>query len=408
MAASTDLLTARETCHMLGISQATLYAYVSRGLLESRPGKDHRSRLYLRQDVERLAQRKQVGRGAARGAAQSLDRGLPVLETRISLIRPDGPYYRGRSAIAMVREGATLEDVARQLWDSGRDDPFATPALPQWPAVVAPLAGNASLPPLERAMAAIPLLALDVLHSFSSAPRVRHEIAAGLLRHNAALLVAQAPTDAPVHRVLTEAWHPGDDSFADLVRAALVVCADHELNVSAFAARVVASTGAHLHATVCTGLAALSGPRHGGATARAYALIADALQARSPRAFIAQRWQRGDDLPGFGHALYPQGDPRGAELLARARDRHAGTREMAALETLIVATEEISGLRPNIDFMLAAICHLNRLPATPALVMFAAGRLAGWLAHALEQQAQGRLIRPRARYTGITPPAASA
>ena len=408
MAASTDLLTARETCHMLGISQATLYAYVSRGLLESRPGKDQRSRLYLRQDVERLAQRKQVGRGAARGAAQSLDRGLPVLETRISLIRPDGPYYRGRSAIAMVREGATLEDVARQLWDSGRDDPFATPALPQWPAVVAPLAGNASLPPLERAMAAIPLLALDVLHSFSSAPRVRHEIAAGLLRHNAALLVAQAPTDAPVHRVLAEAWHPGDDSFADLVRAALVVCADHELNVSAFAARVVASTGAHLHATVCTGLAALSGPRHGGATARAYALIADALQARSPRAFIAQRWQRGDDLPGFGHALYPQGDPRGAELLARARDRHAGTREMAALETLIVATEEISGLRPNIDFMLAAICHLNRLPATPALVMFAAGRLAGWLAHALEQQAQGRLIRPRARYTGITPPAASA
>lgn len=408
MAASTDLLTARETCHMLGISQATLYAYVSRGLLESRPGKDHRSRLYLRQDVERLAQRKQVGRGAARGAAQSLDRGLPVLETRISLIRPDGPYYRGRSAIAMVREGATLEDVARQLWDSGRDDPFATPALPQWPAVVAPLAGNASLPPLERAMAAIPLLALDVLHSFSSAPRVRHEIAAALLRHNAALLVAQAPTDAPVHRVLAEAWHTGDDSFADLVRAALVVCADHELNVSAFAARVVASTGAHLHATVCTGLAALSGPRHGGATARAYALIADALQSRSPRAFIAQRWQRGDDLPGFGHALYPQGDPRGAELLARARDRHAGTREMAALETLIAATEEISGLRPNIDFMLAAICHLNRLPATPALVMFAAGRLAGWLAHALEQQAQGRLIRPRARYTGITPPAASA
>ena len=113
MASATDLLSARDTCRLLGISQATLYAYVSRGLLESRPGKDHRSRLYLRQDVERLAQRKQVGRGAARGAAQSLDRGLPVLETQISLIRPDGPYYRGRSAIGMVHDGATLEDVAR-------------------------------------------------------------------------------------------------------------------------------------------------------------------------------------------------------------------------------------------------------------------------------------------------------
>ena len=407
MAAATDLLTARDTCRLLGISRATLYAYVSRGLLESRPGKDHRSRLYLRQDVERLAQRKQVGRGAARGAAQSLDRGLPVLETRISLIRPDGPYYRGRSAIAMVHEGATLEDVARQLWDSSAEDPFAAPSLTRWPDVVAPLAANTLLPPLERAMAAIPLLALEVRHSFSSAPLVRHEIAAGLLRHNAALLVAQPPSDVPVHRVLAQAWHPGDDGFAELVRAALVVCADHELNVSAFAARVVASTGAHLHATVCSGLAALSGPRHGGATARAYALISDAHEAVSARAFIAERWQRGDDLPGFGHALYPQGDPRGAELLARARERHAGTREMAALENLILATEDVSGLRPNIDFMLAALCHLNRLPATPALVMFAAGRLAGWLAHALEQQAQGRLIRPRARYAGVTPPATS-
>ncbi|MBD9436637.1 citrate synthase family protein [Pseudoxanthomonas sp. PXM03] len=407
MAAATDLLSARDTCRLLGISRATLYAYVSRGLLESRPGKDHRSRLYLRQDVERLAQRKQVGRGAARGAAQSLDRGLPVLETRISLIRPDGPYYRGRSAIAMVHEGATLEDVARQLWDSSAEDPFAARSLTRWPDVVAPLAANTLLPPLERAMAAIPLLALEVRHSFSSAPLVRHEIAAGLLRHNAALLVAQPPSDVPVHRVLAQAWHPGDDGFAELVRAALVVCADHELNVSAFAARVVASTGAHLHATVCSGLAALSGPRHGGATARAYALISDAHEAVSARAFIAERWQRGDDLPGFGHALYPQGDPRGAELLARARERHAGTREMAALENLILATEDVSGLRPNIDFMLAALCHLNRLPATPALVMFAAGRLAGWLAHALEQQAQGRLIRPRARYAGVTPPATS-
>ena len=120
-----DLLSARETCQILGISQATLYAYVSRGLLESRPGPDHRSRLYPRHDVERLAQRKQAGRGAARGAAQSLDRGLPVLETQISLIRPDGPYYRGRSAIAAVHDGATLEDIARLLWDCGEHDPFA-------------------------------------------------------------------------------------------------------------------------------------------------------------------------------------------------------------------------------------------------------------------------------------------
>lgn len=400
----TDLLSARETCHLLGISQATLYAYVSRGLLESRPGPDHRSRLYLRQDVERLAQRKRVGRGAARGAAQSLDRGLPVLETQISLIRPDGPYYRGRSAIEAVRAGATLEDIARLLWDCGEHDPFALEVDDNWPATVSMLASDERLPPLARTMAAIPLLALDVQHSFNSAPRVRHEIAATLLRHNAALLVAQPPFAGPVHRLLAQSWKPDDEGFAELVRAALIVCADHELNVSAFAARVVASTGAHLHATVCSGLAALSGPRHGGATARAYALIADTCDAGSAHDFIASRWQRGDDLPGFGHAMYPHGDPRAAELLSRLRELHAGSPMLESLETIIAATEDVSGQQPNIDFMLAAICHANGLAATPALVMFAAGRLAGWLAHALEQQAQGRLIRPRARYTGAAPP----
>jgi citrate synthase len=408
IAMAPDLLTARETCRLLGISQATLYAYVSRGLLESRPGPDHRTRLYPRIDVERLAQRKQVGRGAAAGAAHSLDRGLPVLETRISLIRPDGPYYRGQSAVRMVHAGATLEDAARRLWDCGDHDPFAADLAMQWPDTVAAIAGNAALPPLERAMAAIPLLALDVRHSFNSTPSIRHDIAAALLRHNAALLVGRPPPAGPVHALLADTWKPGDDGFADLVRAALVLCADHELNVSAFAARVVASTGAHLHATVCAGLAALSGPRHGGATARAYALItdsliADAREAASPRDVIRERLQRGDDLPGFGHALYPHGDPRAAELLARLRAQHAGEPAMAQLDAIIAATEEFSGQRPNIDLMLAAICHANALPATPALVMFAAGRLAGWLAHALEQQAEGKLIRPRARYVGVEP-----
>ncbi|WP_337244328.1 citrate synthase family protein [Luteimonas sp. gir] len=397
-----DLMSAAEACAALGISTATLYAYVSRGLLESRPGPDHRSRVYLRQDVERLRQRKRAGRGAARGAAQSLDRGLPVMETRISLIRPDSPYYRGRSAVAMVEAGATLEDAARLLWDCGDSDPFDA-AVDPWPARVATIAGDATLPPIERAIAVLPLLAPDLRHSLSAAPAAKRGIAATLLRQNAALLVAGQPDARPVHVVLAEAWCPGDAVFADLVRAALVLCADHELNVSAFAARVVASTGAHLHATVCAGLAALSGPRHGGATARAHALIREACDTPSPASYIAERWQRGDDLPGFHHVLYPDGDPRAAHVLARLRATRGDTPRMRQVETVIAAAAETSGRPPNIDGMLAAICFVHDLPATPALAIFAAGRLSGWLAHALEQQALGRLIRPRARYTGIEP-----
>ena len=395
-----DFLPAREACRLLGISQATLYAYVSRGLVESRPGADHRSRVYLRRDIERLLQRKQAGRGAARGAAQSLDRGLPVLETRISLIRPDGPYYRGQSAIAAAQAGAALEDAARLLWDCGDRDPFSAPCHATWPRAVEAIALDASLPPLERSMAALPLLALDVPRSFNAAASVRHGIAAALLRHNAALLVARAPSREPVHRLLAARWKPGHRGFADLVRLALVVAADHELNVSAFAARVVASTGAHLHATACAGLAALSGPRHGGATARAYALIEDAM-ATSPRDWIAARWERGDELPGFGHALYPQGDPRASAILAQLAQSAPGASAMKHLQQLTGAAEDIAGQRPNLDFALAALAHAHGLPATPALVLFAASRLTGWLAHALEQQARGGLIRPRARYVGV-------
>lgn len=398
-----DYIPAHDAAAQLGISAATLYAYVSRGLIESRPGDDHRSRVYRRRDVERLAARKRAGRGAARGAAQSLDRGLPVMETRISLIRPEGPHYRGQAAISLVREGATLEDAARILWDCGDHDPFARVPPTAWPATIDAIATNASLPPLERALASIPLLALDVHHSFNAAPNVRRDIAALLLRQNAALLVAQQADSQPVHRLLARCWKPRDPRFAELVRTALVLCADHELNVSAFAARVVASTGAHLHATVCAGLAALSGPRHGGATARAYALIADSNAAPSMIDFVSERWRRGDDLPGFGHALYPDGDPRASALLALLRASAGRSKAMTHIAKLVEHVEETSGQRPNIDFMLAAICFAYELPATPALVLFAAGRLAGWLAHALEQQTLGGLIRPRARYTGLMP-----
>ena len=407
-AADPQLISARDACTLLGISAATLYAYVSRGHLTSRPGADQRSRVYLRAEVERLAQRKRAGRGAARGAAQSLDRGLPVLETGISLIRPDAPYYRGRSAVLAARDGATLEDIARLLWDCQEQDPFTNAPLAPWPQPLAALALDAGLPPLQRTMACIPLLALQQPQSLNAAAPVRREVAAQLLRHNAALLVGVQPDTRPVHQLLADAWRPDDAGFAELLRATLVLCADHELNVSAFAARVVASTGAHLHATVSAGLAALSGPRHGGATARAHALLVDAQASGTAAAFIAERWRRGDELPGFNHLLYPDGDPRGAEVLRQLRQLRGDHPRMQHIEAVLAATAESSGQHPNIDGLLAAICYVHELPAAHALVMFAAARLTGWLAHALEQQASGTLIRPRARYVGLAPGVARA
>ncbi|MGC1550977.1 MAG: citrate synthase family protein [Rhodanobacter sp.] len=398
-----DYLSAHDAAERLGVNLATLYAYVSRGKIDSRPGPDGRSREYRTDDIEHLIERRQAGRGAAQGAAHSLTWGLPVLETRISLIRPHGHYYRGQSAIALAQSGASLEDTARLLWDCNGNDPFATPPPRTWPKTVAPLLRQPSVPPLERTTAALPLLSLTAPHLHSTDALQRRESAARLLRETAALLCNTRPDQRPIHQLMAQTWHRGDTHLPELVRSALVLCADHELNASAFATRVAASTGASLHAAVCAGLAALSGPQHGGATARAYALIQQASHERRPAEHIRERQRHGGGLPGFGHPLYPEGDPRATLLLQMLRETHPRPAGFARIQRLSDAVTDSSGRQPSLDFALAAIASLYELGADAALSLFAAGRMSGWLAHALEQQDSGSLIRPRANYAGALP-----
>lgn len=208
-----------------------------------------------------------------------------------------------------------------------------------------------------------------------------------------------------------------DGHGASLVRWALVVSADHELNASSFAVRVVASSGASLHASVGAGLAALSGPLHGGVTAvidrhwddwHAHADLAPSLLA-----FLAQA--RAGNAPsycaGFGHPLYPQGDPRAAALLqalaqtpAIGANANVGANfSPSAAHSLLARVQAHTGLLPSLDYALVAIQRALNLPAGSAFVLFALGRTVGWIAHALEQHASGQLIRPRAVYTGPEP-----
>lgn len=398
----TGYLSAHDAAARLGISLTTLYAYVSRGKVDSRPGADGRRREYLAEDIERLIERRQAGRGAAQGAAHSLTWGLPVLETRITLIRPHGHYYRGQAALALAESGAELEHVARLLWACGDADPFAAAAPNGWSPAVRALLGR-ELPPLERTMAALPLQGLSAPHAHGADPLRQREGAARLLRETAALLCAAKPECSPIHRQLAAAWHCADARTQALLRSALVLCADHELNASAFATRVAASTGASLHAAVCAGLAALSGPRHGGAAARAHALIRQAWRERDLPAHVRERLRHGGELPGFGHPLYPDGDPRATLLLRMLASSHPRPAGAARVQRLVDAVAACCGRAPNLDFALAAIALLHGQGAEAALSLFAAGRMAGWLAHALEQQEAGGLIRPRADYAGTMP-----
>lgn len=197
-----------------------------------------------------------------------------------------------------------------------------------------------------------------------------------------------------IHERLGRSWGCGQGG-CDLIRRILVLLADHELNASTFAARVAASTGASLAAAALAGLATLSGPLHGGVAARVKALAFEARRI-GVREAIAARLAYWSSAPGFGHPLYPDGDPR-------ARALFEGFAPSAPLELLGATAEAATGERATVDFALAALAEALALPDDAPFAVFAVARCAGWTAHALEQISTGAIIRPRARYIGAAP-----
>jgi citrate synthase len=391
----TDWMTAEDAARALGVTRSTLYAYVSRGLVRSKAAPGTTQRRYRRDEIQRLAHERERARKPALVAQASLDWGRPVLDSALTLIQAGRLYYRGRDAVDLART-ASLEDVAALLWDADIDALSAAPVPRAAPAALRALATR---PAPERCLAAFAWLqSIDEPQATPSAEAMR------LLRLMTAVAGGRAATRAPVHAQLARAWAL-DARGADLLRRALVLCADHELNASGFAARCVASTKASLGACVTAGLAALSGDRHCGVTTAIEGLWDRTRGVRAPRLAraIGQRLAEGgvpgQRLPGFGHLLYPDGDPRAIALLDAlpARDRHPA---------LLAAVLERLGERPSVDYALVALCRHLGLPDGSAYSLFALGRTVGWIAHALEQQRGDTLIRPRANYTGPRPTAA--
>jgi citrate synthase len=389
------LLTAESAADRLGISRATLYAYVSRGLIHAHPAPDDpRRRLYSAHDIDRLAGNKTRGRKAADIAAATLDFGLPSLASGITLIEGDHLFFRGRDA-AQLAAHASLEETARLLWDCS-EDPFG--ATRHMSRSAAPLiASLADAFPIDRCMAVLPVASVGTAMTWQRDRRRLWHDGAMLVRLMAAAATGSAPSDASAHLHVARAWGL-DTRAADLIRAALVLCADHELNASAFAVRVVASTGASLAACAVAGLSALSGPRHGGTTSLVEILFDEAERFGDAAHLLRERLRRGDILPGFGHPLYRDGDPRALALLPLLPAD-------PTRDALRDAMDTIGGKQPNLDFALVSLRRALRLKPGSAVALFAIGRTVGWIAHALEQQIEEKLIRPRARYTGPAPAA---
>lgn len=392
---STHYSAARAAEH-LGVSQATLYSYVSRGLLRSRAVRGKRSREYSREDVERLAAQTRGRRDPLGVARQALDvEGLPVLSSALCLIDGGRVFYRGRDAVALSRE-ARFEEVAALLWDG----PCVLPAALPRPSVGV----RRQLARLEFASAAIAHLAsLDARRARGQGASVAAPVppcAAGsrALTELAALAAGFAPTTGRLAARLGRAFGASGARVERAIDAALILCADHELNASAFAARVVASTGASLYMALAAALGALSGDRHGGATAAVERLFPPAAGGAAPPLGLASV-VAGTAAPGFGHPLYPDGDPRARRLLELCPRGAERTRARALASAML----DGAGVHPNLDFGLVSLCRSLQLPREAPFVLFALGRTAGWVGHIQEQYASAALIRPRARYVGEAP-----
>jgi citrate synthase len=399
-------LTATEAAATLGISLPTLYAYVSRGMLSSSADAQGKHRLYDAAEVRRLARRKADGKRAGKVAQKVLDWGVPVLESSITLVADGHLLYRGHDAIELARS-ASLEDVAALLWECSARRITEASAVPlstaQWAAWLKLWSDST---PLDRALVLLPAAAAQMPRVWALGRDAQLDTACAVMRLLAAAMISAAPSHEPLHRQLASAWQVRNRQRAGLLRAALVACADHELNASTFTVRCITSTGTHLFGAVAGGLAALAGPRHGGETVRIAALLDEAARAPDLDRYLANRLARhehgaqGPVLSGFGHPLYPDGDPRARLLLEMLADCAPARSPLDDVLRLARTVRDTTGAEPTVDFALASIERVLALPAGSAFTLFAVGRVVGWIAHAMEQTRDGRLIRPRARYIG--------
>jgi citrate synthase len=385
---------AAEAVELLGVSRATLYAYVSRGHIRSEPlaGRTRRRR-YSRDDIERFAARTRERRNPEKAAEQALHWGMPVLESAITLIADERIYYRGYD-VGVLAGTSSVADVAALIWTGTAESSALVSPLCLVPATQRP---KQAVPFVAAAQAALALAgALDPL-AYDLRP---HAVAQTGWRIAWRLAGVAAGIDRPcdtIDAALANGW--GVPRTADLIRAALILCADHELNVSTFAARCVASAGSSPYDVVIAGLAALEGTKHGGTTARIEASWNTLQGTQDLAGAFAERLRRDEPINGFGHPLYQHGDPRARVLLAMLPRGQTAT----FARRLADAAHAALGEAPTVDFALVAVARALGLPSGAALILFAIGRTIGWIGHAIEQYEKNAIIRPRAKYVGAQP-----
>lgn len=412
-------LVGAQAAEFLGVKPATLYAYASRGQIESIPGASGRERCYRLSDLIRLRQ-------SARGVKTTRDSEPavwtgPAIKSAITEIKSDGHFYRGHSAIEMALRGDSFETTAELLWGIGdleerresRDngsDKYENAGEKLWRQ--ASLMNCSSLENLiSPDVECLELLKLLLVMLEMKDPVSRKLSGEDVYETARRLILTMASsvgltdkktikTDSPY---LIGSILAGDHlEKAKLINLALVLCADHELNASALSARIAASCDASLYSCLLSALGSFSGSLHGSASRRTEDYVNSSFTFSSARSWLKDYLRQNETIAGFGTELYDQGDPRARVLIESALAYDGENEKLKRLREIVECVGEDMSLFPNLDVGLAAITYALGLPSGSGSTIFAVSRAAGWIAHAIEQRLYGGIIRPRARYIGKT------
>ncbi len=405
-----DTLSAREAAAALGVKVETLYAYVSRGQLHRTDGPDGRTSRFSSAEVEGLARkRRRAGPATTTDTVTQWGRGSLFtgdvgVHTAVTTIANGELRYRGHDA-TVCAQMMTFESAAELLWGTPDPDHSVTWTSDPSTAALARRVGDL-LPP--GAVLADHLRAITAV--VAGADPLRFDLRTDAVKATARALLAALVDALPQRRpggvprlVLGERtvtnsmagrlWlrvspvRP-EGTALSVLNAAMVLLADHELATSTFGVRVAASTRADPYACIATGLGVLSGPLHGSASAAVHQLLLEASQAEGATAAVARRLRLGELVPGFGHPLYPNGDPRAVALLDLLRASQPNARRLAVVEAVLSTVGRRNPVRPNVDFALAALAFTSLMAGDAGEAIFALSRSAGWIAHALEEYSE--------------------
>jgi citrate synthase len=399
-------LAAPEAAARLGVKLDSLYAYVSRGLLTRRRRPGERGSWFDPSEIERLGAR---GRGGQREAREVR------IESAVTAIEGGRYFYRGLDPVALARE-RSFEEVAELLW-LGRlpEEPIVWSADPA--AVAIARSAQRVLPATALAFDRVRLATAALAGADPFRHDLRRDAVASAARRLLATLIESLPqrragaARREPERFARRLWDrvavraPGAAQVA-AIDGALVLLADHELAASTFAVRIAAAFRADPYGAVGAGFGVLGGAWHGAVSVAAEALLAEIDDAGGVAPVVDRQLRSGARLPGIGHPLYRDGDPRAPALLDLVRASAGDVKRIAQVEAFLAATRERGLPPPNVDLGIAALTHVLRLPRGTGELLFALARIAGWLAHAIEEYERPSALRPRAVYTGRRPGAA--